>query len=237
LSCPVCGQVTDGHAPCTNRWCSRADRSFSVVFPLGVHSGALRQAIVRYKYRGERGWAGVFAGMVAAYLARNATWFEEFDLIVAVPAYLGPGARRAWDPVGDILARLETLSGGDWRIEGHILAKQHETPAMRGFPWAERQAIAAGPLRQALSVVDPAAVAGARVLVFDDVMTEGSTVQEVARALRGAGAAEAAGLVLARPPSPGVRPASRSAIPMRRRPRMFVPCPMDSRRSRFPTSE
>jgi predicted amidophosphoribosyltransferase len=200
----VCGQLTEGPAPCTNRWCSRADRSFSVVFPLGVHSGALRRAIVRYKYRGERVWGGVFAQMVTDYLARNATWFEEFDLIVGVPSYVGPGARRAWDPVGDILARLGNLAGGDWQIGDRLIVKRDETPAMRGLPWAQRQAIAAGPLRRALSVRDPAAVDGARVLVFDDVMTEGSTMQEVARALRRAGAAEVAGLVLTRPPSPGV---------------------------------
>ncbi len=204
LSCPVCGQLTNGPGPCTNRWCSRADRSFSVVFPLGVHSGALRRAIVRYKYRGERVWSGVFARMVASHLARNATWFEEFDLIVGVPSYVGPGGRRAWDPVGDILVSLENMSRGDWQIGGRVIVKRYETPAMRGLPWAQRQAIAAGPLRRALSVIDPAAVDGARVLVFDDVMTEGSTIQEVARALRRAGAVEAAGLVLTRPPSTGV---------------------------------
>jgi predicted amidophosphoribosyltransferase len=159
---------------------------------------------VRYKYQGERVWAGVFARMVSAYLARNETWFEEFDLIVGVPSYLGPGARRAWDPVGDILVRLDDTWGCDWPIGRRVVVKRYETPAMRGLPWGQRQAIAAGPLRRALSVIDPAVVDGARVLVFDDVMTEGSTVQEVARALRRAGAAEAAGLVLSRPPSPGV---------------------------------
>jgi predicted amidophosphoribosyltransferase len=53
-------------------------------------------------------------------------------------------------------------------------------------------------------------VAGARILVLDDVLTEGSTLREVARALRHAGAREVAGLVLARPAwrdrSPGADP-------------------------------
>ena len=204
VGCPVCGQVAYERAPCTNRWCSRVDRAVSVVFPVGVHHGALRQAIVRYKYRGERGWAEVFARMVASHLVRNATWFEEFDLIVGVPAYVGPGARRMWDPVGDILLGLDDVTGAEWPIGRRVLVKRRETPAMRGRPWSERQAIGAGPLRRALFVAEPAAVAGARVLVLDDVMTEGSTLQEVGRALLGAGAAEAAGLVLTRPPSPAV---------------------------------
>jgi predicted amidophosphoribosyltransferase len=204
VGCPICGQVGYERAPCTNRWCSRADRAFSVVFPVGVHQGALRQAIVRYKSRGERGWAEVFARMVASHLARNATWFEEFDLIVGVPGYIGPGARRRWDPVGDILLGLESLTGPEWPIGRHVIVKRRETPAMRGRPWSERQAIAAGPLRQALFVAQPVAVGGARVLILDDVMTEGSTLHEVGRALLRAGAAETAGLVLTRPPSPAV---------------------------------
>jgi predicted amidophosphoribosyltransferase len=210
--CPVCGQVTQERTPCTNRWCTRADRSVSVVFPVGVHHGALRRAIVRYKYRDERAWADVFARMVASHLARHATWFEEFDLILGVPSYLGAGARRIWDPVGDILLRLDRITGAEWPVGRRFIIKLRETPPMRGRPWSERQAIAGGPLRQALLVPEPAAVAGARVLVLDDVMTEGSTLQEVGRALLGAGAAEAAGLVLTRPPSPAdpKRPTLRS---------------------------
>jgi predicted amidophosphoribosyltransferase len=174
-----------------------------VVFPVGVHHGALRQAIVRYKYRGERAWAEVFARMVASHLARNATWFEEFDLIVGVPGYTGPGARRTWDPVGDILLELNGMTADEWSIGLQVVVKRGETPPMRGRPWSERQAIAAGPLRRALSIAEPAAVVGARILIFDDVMTEGATLQEVGQALLRAGAAETAGLVLTRP-SPAV---------------------------------
>lgn len=85
---------------------------------------------------------------------------------------------------------------------------------MQGRPWTDRQAIASGPLRRSLVVTAPAAVAGARVLVLDDVLTEGSTLREVARALRGAGAREVAGLVLARPAwRDSTRPLSRGGEP------------------------
>jgi competence protein ComFC len=55
-------------------------------------------------------------------------------------------------------------------------------------------------LRQSLRVPDPGAVAGCRILVIDDVFTEGSTLREVARALLLSGAHEVAGLALARQP-------------------------------------
>ncbi len=200
MACPVCGQQLPGGGPCPNRWCGRADRAFSVAFTVGRYDGALRGAIVRYKYRQELGWADVFARMAARYLEDHATWFEEFDLIVPVPSYVGPGGRRPWDPVGRIASRLQALVDPLWVVAPTAIVKWAETPAMQGRDWPTRQCIAAGPLRQSLVVPEPAIVAGARILVFDDVLTDGSTLREVARTLRAAGAREAAGLVLARPP-------------------------------------
>jgi predicted amidophosphoribosyltransferase len=200
FGCPVCGQSLRRPGPCPNRWCARGDRWWSVVFAVGAHRAALRDALLRYKYRGERWRAYPFAQTVAGYLEAHATWFEEFDLVAGVPSYQGPGASRTWDPVGDILAALQPRLGSSWVVAPHAVIKRFETPRMQGRRWSQRQRIAAGPFRSALAIPDPSTVDGARVLVFDDVMTEGSTLREVARALRTAGADEVAGLVLSRPP-------------------------------------
>ena len=50
---------------------------------------------------------------------------------------------------------------------------------------------------------DPELVRGKRILVYDDVYTEGLTLREVARALRNAGAVEVSEVVLARQPYGG----------------------------------
>lgn len=211
-SCPVCGQRFAGGAGpdrCPNRWCRRPDRGFSVAFAAGVHRGDLRRAIARYKYRGERRLCGAFADMVARYVTDRAPWFEEFDMVTAVPAYLGPGSRRTWDPVGAVLQALPDRLGPGWAVEPGLVAKTAETPGMAGRGWAERQRIAQGPLRRSLLVPDPAAVRGAQILVLDDVLTEGSTLREVALALRRAGASDVAGLVIGRPAwAPGRGPLS-----------------------------
>lgn len=170
-----------------------------MVFAVGVHEGALRHAILRYKYRREMWWADVFARLFANYLRIHAPWFEEFDLVVPVPAYTGPGARRVWDPVGAVATRLHDLVAPVWEIMTGAVAKRVETPAMQGHSWSDRQEIATGPLRRSLVVPAPRHVAGARILVLDDVLTEGGTLREVAHVLRRAGAREVAGLVLARP--------------------------------------
>lgn len=198
--CPVCGQALGPARVCPNRWCRRPDRGFSVVFSVGVHRGPLRAAITRYKYRGDQALAGGFAAAVASYLHAHLPWFEEFDLITAVPAYTGPGARRSWDPVGTILAALPGRLGGGWGVAAGAIVKVRETPGLTGRSWVDRQELASRELRRSLAVPDPGLVEGRQVLVFDDVLTEGSTLREVSRALRRAGATDVAGLVLARPP-------------------------------------
>jgi predicted amidophosphoribosyltransferase len=198
--CPVCGQVLPPAGSCPNRWCRRADRGFSVVFALGVYRGPLRRAIARYKYRGERTLAAVFAGMVSSFVGAHPGWFEEFDVITAVPGYTGAGSRRGWDPLACVLAELSGRLGPAWAVEPGLVLKTRETPGMTGLGWAERQNVAHRYLRPALRAAPGAALTGSRVLVLDDVLTEGSTLREVALALRRAGASDVAGLVLARRP-------------------------------------
>ena len=72
-----------------NGWCHRSDRVFSVAFAVGVHDGALRHAVLRYKYRREMWWADVFARLFADHLYLHSSWFEEFELLVPTPSYRG----------------------------------------------------------------------------------------------------------------------------------------------------
>ncbi|MDQ2725166.1 MAG: hypothetical protein M3Y36_06685 [Actinomycetota bacterium] len=196
--CGACGRPGPSHRPCANPLCSRADRGWSAVFALGLHEAALRRSIASYKYRGERWWAGVFARLLAGYLRAHPTWFEEYDLVVPMPAYQGEGARRPWDPVGSLFADLVALIGSEWDCDDRLITKTAETPPMSGRSRRERVALAEGALRPALVVPERRRVVGRRILVVDDVLTEGSSLREVAVALRAAGAEEVAGLVLAR---------------------------------------
>lgn len=198
LRCGACGRPGASHRPCANPLCARADRGWSAVFALGLHETALRRSLAGYKYRGERWRGGVFARLLAGYLSAHPTWFEEYDVLVPMPAYRGEGARRGWDPVGSLFADLVALVGPEWDFDDGLIAKITETPAMSGRSRRERVALAEGVLRPSLVVPDRRRVAGRRILVVDDVLTEGSSLREVALALRKAGAEEVAGLVLAR---------------------------------------
>ena len=202
-TCPVCGQWLAVGAPCANDWCARGDRWWSVVWSVGPHLGPLRDALFRYKYRAETEWSAVFGRLLVGYLDDHMPWFDDYDVVVGMPAYLGPGARRRRDPVGRVLAEAEGLAGRRWPIDRGAIVKTAETSPMAGLSLGRRRSCAEGELRHSLQVPDPGRVSGARLLVVDDVFTEGSTLREVARAMHRAGAVEVAGLTLARQPWSG----------------------------------
>lgn len=206
--CGCCDRPGARGRPCSNPLCGRADRGWSTVVAVAPHAGALRRAIAAYKYRGQERWAPVLAALLAGTVLVHPTWFEELDLLVPVPAFTGPGARRPWDPVGTLFAGLVDRVGGAWDAAPGAVVKVAETAAMQGRRGRDRMRVAEGELRSALVVPDPARVAGRRVLVVDDVLTGGGTLREVALALRRAGAVEVDALVLAR--RDGVAPAARS---------------------------
>ena len=161
--------------PCPNWWCRRADRGFSVVFAVGVHAGALRHAVLRYKYGREMWWAEVFARLFAdhlplpCHLVRGVRSAGPDAGVCRVP-----DARRDWDPVGEIVARLGGLVAPLWENGVGRVAKRAETPAMQGRSRGRTASGSpSGPLRRSLVVPAPTRVAGARILVLDDVLTEG----------------------------------------------------------------
>src|SRR5665213_3534229 len=92
--CPVCDLALRPGRDCPNYWCGRTDRGFDVVWSIGAHTGELRRAIAGLKYRGERQWLPGLGRMLAGYLLEHSPWFEDIELIVAIP-----GAHEADRPL------------------------------------------------------------------------------------------------------------------------------------------
>ena len=143
--------------------------------------------------------------MLAGFLEQEATTFRDFDLIVASPTYVGPGG-RTFDHTRRVLehAAGEVMPGRPWPFDvggEPAIVKTARSRPFRGKNWQERRAIARDEIRPALSVPDPSRTAGRSILVYDDVFTDGSTLDEVARALRIHGQANTVcGVTLCRQP-------------------------------------
>lgn len=118
---------------------------------------------------------------------------EDSDLIVPVPLHRFRLWRRRYNQSAELARRL----AGDWKrpFEPFALVRSRPTPSQGEVASAKaRRRNVLG----AFKVPDPGKIKGKRVLLLDDVLTTGATVEACARALKRAGAERVHVLVLAR---------------------------------------
>jgi predicted amidophosphoribosyltransferase len=120
--------------------------------------------------------------------------------VLGADASSGEGSREEPGPGKSLLNGAIEYSGSTrwpFHLDPSYVEKRQETQSLVGKRVVERRAIAETELRSALQIPDPNEVSGRRFLVFGDVFTDGSTLREIARALRGAEALQVGGIVLA----------------------------------------
>jgi predicted amidophosphoribosyltransferase len=195
--CPFCGERLADGGPCPSATCTLDDRGFSRIYTVADRPEAMWDAVMAYKYDEQRDWADVLGRILVGFLDDRRDELRRFDVITTGAIYVGPGAPRLWDYLRLVLDAAGR-HGPDWPFAPGLVQKSRPTGRFLGISAQARREIAEGELRSALSVPERARVAGRRVLVFDDVFSEGYSLREMALALLGAGATEVAGLVLAR---------------------------------------
>ncbi len=186
--CPRCGHPLPKVAPCQT--CRRGIlRALDRVRSAARFQPPLREAIYALKYRGARALGPVLGAYMAARLRPQAL---TVDLIVPVPLHAERHQRRGYNqatllaqPVAEVLqAPLAT----------EALVRIRPTAPQITLPFSERQTNVAG----AFCCPDPSYVRDRRILLVDDVMTSGSTLEACAAALKEAGARSVWGYTLAR---------------------------------------
>jgi predicted amidophosphoribosyltransferase len=195
--CAVCGQPVEEGGSCSNTVCGFGDRYFSRIYTVSDNAEAMWNAVYRFKYGGERHLAEVLGRILVGFLDENRADLAGYDLITTGAIYVGPRAHRLWDYL-QVIVEAAQCEGPGWVFAPGLIAKSGPTGRFLGLGPSERRRIAEGELRAALSVPEPQRVVGRRILVFDDVYSEGFSLREMARVLLGAGAAEVAGLVFTR---------------------------------------
>lgn len=200
--CRVCSQALAGpDASCTNPVCRWSNRQFDWNAAVAIRDGALEQAINRYKYQQKRGWALIFGRVLAGFLDDRRGLFTEFDLVTPSPTYVGPGG-RSFDHTGAVLAvaaRLDQTALA-FALNPPVIRKTGPTRRLVGLRWYERREVCEVELPRVLDVPDPARVEGKKVLLYDDVFTDGLNLNAIALRLRQAGAVKVCQVTLARQP-------------------------------------
>lgn len=190
--CTICGTPFLGAGndhPCGD--CLTDRPAFDIARAPLLYEGHSRKLIHAFKYSNKthlrRPLALLAAESLTEFVASRAP-----DVIVPVPLHVRRLRSRGFNQavlLGELLARM-------WRIP---LARR----AMQRIRWTEPQISLSADERRnnvkgAFAVADRAAVAGKHVLLLDDVLTTGSTVQECSRVLKRAGAAAVTVITIAR---------------------------------------
>jgi len=185
--CPRCARPSLEGRICGR--CGSQLRELRAVLAAYPFDGVIRAAILAFKYRRCTRLADFLApALLDALRSRPLT----VDVIVPVPLSQARQSERGFNQSELLAGHLAGRIG--LPLETAALVRHRDTPQQTRLPARERSRNVAG----AFGVSDPAAVAGRRILLVDDVCTTVATLEACARALDEAGAQGVWAVVVAR---------------------------------------
>ena len=152
--------------------------SFDRARSFGTYEGDLQKLIHLMKYGGMRPVAKELGRLMVA----AADEFETVDCLVPVPLHRRRWWRRGFNQA-DLLAAAMSREV-DIPVRRGLLRRARATESQAGLSNRQRRANVAG----AFTATRPSQVRGRRILLVDDVMTTGATLNACATALKRAGA-------------------------------------------------
>lgn len=186
-ACARCGApLPSSGTPCPE--CRGRQFAFESARCAALLQPPVSRAVVLLKDGGERRCAEVLAELVGSCAA---DWLAEADVLVPLPASPDAVRRRGFDHALDITRALGRTSG--CRVGRLLVARRTED--QRALGKAERFANRTGAFALAPGA---AGTVPARVLLVDDVLTTGATLDAAATLLLSAGAVEVRALAVAR---------------------------------------
>jgi ComF family protein len=169
--------------------CRRMTRAVDRTRAIGPYDGALRAIVHALKYEGRRSLARPLGALMRR---RGVDVLDGAACVVPVPLHPSRRRERGFNQAGDLARQLALPVVA-------ALARTRATSAQTGLPAAQRHRN----VRDAFAVTRAgSALAGAAVVLVDDVSTTGATLEACARVLKQAGVKEVRALTAARVVSP-----------------------------------
>jgi len=174
--CESCGEpLKRGQARC--RPCQVNPPPYTGMRNLAVYEGVIRDCVHALKYDHNQALGEFFSERLAD-LVREVGW--QPDLVMPVPLSDQRVAERGYNQAACLAKPLAARLGVRYHPFG--IERIRDTPSQVGLSGEARRRNVAGAFKAV-----PKIVVGKTVLVVDDVMTTGSTLETCARALKAAG--------------------------------------------------
>lgn len=141
------------------------------------YSGALKEMLHKLKFEGESKFLQPLA-QEAGYLT-NAFSAVDFDMVVSVPTDAQRRKQRGFD-IPEAIFKNALAGRGTW--QPNVLARVKPTAPQYGLTPGERRTNVSGCFKAARSAC------GKNILLVDDILTTGATLDEAAKTLKQAGA-------------------------------------------------
>ncbi len=190
--CGVCSHPFDGmmdEVECPN--CRGHEMSFDAAIAVVKCTGSVRDLVHRFKYGKERYLRRLLGRWLAEALDDDRLADVEPDVLVPVPLHPTREREREFNQAEELARWVTRLRGVP---TGRLLRRRRYTVTQTQFDRKQRMRN----LRDAFEVRHNDRVIGKHILLVDDILTTGSTLDECARVLVEAGAASVNAITVAR---------------------------------------
>lgn len=175
--CDRCWTPVSGDTLCSH--CLAAPTAFSSIRAAFVMEDGARRLAHELKYEGLTSLAAPMAALMAPMLV-----VVQSEILMPVPLYGSRERARGYNQSAELAGHLARTTGA--ACDGRALRRTRNTePLAKTMHRDERRAIVAGAFAAQRQRVE-----GRRILLVDDVVTTGATLDACARALLDAGAAD-----------------------------------------------
>ncbi|MEM6355259.1 MAG: ComF family protein [Pseudomonadota bacterium] len=198
-SCRQCGRPEprlSAHDPdhrCDD--CVASEPAWARGVAVALYGGVVRKLVLALKHGDRLDTVPLMAGWMHR---AGRGLIAEADLIVPVPLHWTRRLKRRFNQSAELARAIAGRAAGEPGaavFTPDLLRRVRRTPSQEGRDRAARRANLDGAIAAAPHA--SARLSGARVVLVDDVMTSGATLDAAARALRAAGAARVDALVMA----------------------------------------
>ncbi len=163
---------------------------FDRIFCMCEYKGIIKQSIMRYKYFGKAHYYRTFA-MIMADKLKEMINISEFDIIISVPLHKQRERKRGYNQsllISAELGRIMNISE-----KSRLLVRERYTDTQSLLHKNERYLN----VKNAFRVTNENEVKGKSILLVDDVLTTGYTLNECSRMLKDSGAEKVYAVVIA----------------------------------------